>query len=390
MEVYTLDSLYRRERVIDQFESLIWTERYALAGDFKLSIHSTPESRTLLSPGTNLAINESYRMMQVETVEDSTDSDGKKLLTVEGRSFEKILEDRVARPSLNNSTLQPNWYLYYPPAEVARKLFNEICVLGILDPGDIIPGVIEGTIFPEGTIPEPPDTVLWEVAPMSLYQALAEVCAVYDLGFRLVRNFDTSQLYFDVYTGSDRTTAQDDLPAVIFSPDLDNLQNTTELTTIALAKNVAFVLSPVGQEYVYPPDVDPDIEGFERRVLLVKADDITDTDPLDATARMVQRGNEELSRHRAFSAFDGEIDQTSEYKYGIHYNLGDLIEKRNVDGITMNMRVTEQIFVCDEAGERSYPTLSINSFITPGSWLSWGFNQVWEDMGETEYWDNQP
>ena len=47
------------------------------------------------------------------------------------------------------------------------------------------------------------------------------------------------------------------------------------------------------------------------------------------------------------------------------------------NGVTNNMRVTEQIFVSDENGTRSYPTLSVDLLITPGSWLAWDANEEW-------------
>ena len=388
MEVYILDSLLRREKVIDRFESLIWTERFASYGDFQLVIQSTNESRSDFVAGTRIAQNESYRVMTVETVENTIDEEGKALLKVKGISLEDILDDRVAKDTLSDLTTEPKWILTGTPGDIARQIFNDICVLGTLDPGDVIPFIMPGTIFPEDTIPESTDIITVELDPQSVYEAIKGVCDLYDLGFRLVRNFDTSQLYFDIYSGSDRTTLQTDLAPVVFSPDLDNLKNTTEFTTIEQNKNVAYVFSPVGFEVVIPQDVDPEVEGFERRVLLVKADDITDPDPEIASALMIQRGKEELSKNRSFSAFDGELNQHSEYKYGIHYNLGDLVEMRNSDGITNNMRVTEQIFVSDKEGERSYPTLAINLFITPGSWLAWDYNQVWADLGLTEYWEN--
>ena len=75
----------------------------------------------------------------------------------------------------------------------------------------------------------------------------------------------------------------------------------------------------------------------------------------------------------------------SPYPYEIAYQLGYLIEMRNIDGITNQMRVQEQIFVSDAAGERAYPTLAIDRFITPGSWFAWDFNQVWQDTDGT--WD---
>jgi hypothetical protein len=84
MEVYVLDDLYRRTAVIDNHNSLIWTERFNDVGDFKLEINSTLASRNLFRTGTRLAMNESYRLMVVENVEDGTDADGRNILTVSG------------------------------------------------------------------------------------------------------------------------------------------------------------------------------------------------------------------------------------------------------------------------------------------------------------------
>lgn len=390
MEVYILDSLLRRDRVIDRFESLIWTERFKAFGDFELTIRSTIESRSLLTTGTMLAINESYRVMVVETVEDGVSSDGKAILKVSGNSLESILEDRIAKYSTANTTTDPTWKITLPPADVARLIFKRICIDGVLSPYDKIPYVIEGSIMPGNTIKEPIDPISVELEPQSVYQAITDICNVWSLGFRLLRNFDQSQLYWDVYAGNDRTTAQTVLPPVVFAPELDNLQNTTELKSIESAKNVAYVFSPAGFLAVYAADADSTTAGFDRRVLVVNATDIT-SDNADVQAALLQRGKEELAKNRATQAFDGEINQNSQYRYQRDYYLGDVIEMRNVDGVTNQMRVTEQIFVSDKEGERSYPTLELNSFITTGSWLSWESNQEWIDLDpDPKAWADQP
>ena len=389
MEVYTLDSLLRREHVIDRFESLIWTDRYIPFGDFELEVQSTLETRTRLKEGTRLAMTDSLYVMVVETVEDGTSGDGKKTLKLSGRSLEKVLEDRVAAAALVSTTTTPVWTIALPPADVARKIFHDICVTGTLDLNDQIPFIFEGTFTPASTITEPVDPITVEIEPTTVYDAIKNICETWNLGFRLLRENDMSKVYFDVYTGSDRTTGQSILPPVIFTPELDNLQDTTELTTIVAEKNVAYVFSPAGFQMVFPPDVDGDVEGFERRVLVVNATDITSDNP-DVTAALIQRGVEELSKNRKYRAFDGEINQNSQYKPGRDYNLGDLVEMRDVDGETNNMRVTEIIYVSDNEGERSYPTLALNVFITTGSWLSWTGNKVWVDYGATEYWVDQP
>jgi len=390
MEVYILDSLLRRVAVVDRFESLLWTERFSSWGDFELHIQSTLENRNRFQAGVRLTITDSYRVMTVETIEDTLDTEGKTLLKVKGRSFEEILEKRLAVSTLTAITASTKWELTDVPTEIIRTMFHDICVLGSVNAGDVIPGLVEANvIFPSDTIGEPSESVTYAFEPRSLYQAIKDLADIYSIGFRIVRQPATNVLYWDVYMGSDRTSGQTSLPAVIFSPELQNLQNTTLLTSAALYKNVAYVISAVGHQIVYLDDVDPTVAGFDRNVLIVMASDINDPTPSVATAQMIQRGKDELAKNRRFQGFDGEVSQVSSYKYGTHYNLGDLVEIRSADGAASNMQVTEQIFVSDAQGDRSYPTLSVNTFITPGSWLAWDFNQHWDEV-TTEHWADLP
>lgn len=391
MELYTLDASLRRSEVVDVFESLIWTEKYREMGDFELHIDSTPENRKLLVPGTKLATNTSYRMMEIDTITDSVNDDGKKTLKIVGPESVRVLEDRLAKATTGNLATDGAWTLTGTPGEIARKIFTDICVTGTLSLWDKIPFIQPGNLFPAGTIAEPADSINYVVEPTSVYEAVKKICDTYDMGFRLLRNFDTSQLYFEIYTGDDRTTSQTTRAPVVFAPELDNLQNTTELTTYAGVKNVAYVYSDQGYVEVIAEGTDPEISGFDRKVLYVKADNLEGTPTTtQITDYLTQKGVEELAKTKPLSAFDGEINQNSTYKYGIDYNLGDLVELRNSDGATNRMRVTEQIFVTDEQGDRQYPTLAMNLFITPGSWLAWDYNQIWSDLGLTEYWGNAP
>jgi hypothetical protein len=391
VEIYTLDPLLRRQYVTDRFSSLIWTERWQSTGDFQLDVISTPQNRGRFKPDTYLALNKSNYVMRVETIEDDVDANGQKLLVIKGRSMEAVLADRVAFSIEGNTTTTPKWTITDTPAAVARKIYHDICVTGVLNVADIIPYVTEGTFMPASTIAEPVDPITLEMEPTTVYEAITQVCQSWALGFRMLRNGDLTQLYFDIYAGSDRTTAQTTLPPVVFAPEMDNLQNTKELTTIDSSKNVAYVYSPAGFAEVYASGVDPAVEGLERRVLVVNATDITSDNP-NVTAALNQRGYQELAKYRVLQAFDGEISQNSQYVYGRDYNLGDLVETRNTDGVTNNMRVTEQIFVEDQNGERSYPTLTLNTFINTGSWMSWTSDKAWFDFDAdtTSVWGNQP
>lgn len=396
MDLYILDSLFRRIVLIDQYISLIWTERFQTYGDFQLDVFSNHTMRSLLVPDTYLAMSESNYIMRIESYEDDFNADGTRVLIIKGSSFEKILLDRVAKDSISNLSTSPQWTITRPPADIARQVYNNICTEGILSFSDVIPLVEEGTLpslSGSSNIPEPSTAITVNIQPTTVYDVIStQLCVPWDLGFRFLRQDSTGQIFFDVYSGSDRTSGQTILPPVIFAPQLENFQNTKELTTIDKTKNVAYVFSPDGFEMVYGSGVDPSVEGLERRVLVVNASDITSTSTTDVPTALTQRGMEQLAATRTFYGFDGEVTQSSQYVYGRDYNMGDLVEVHNDDGVANYMRVTEQVFTSDSTGKKSYPTLTSNEYINTGSWYSWLSNKQWIDFDTdtTNVWANQP
>lgn len=379
MDLFILDELLRRTAVVDQYESLIWTERYSAHGDFELVIRSERGFRQLFMPGTMLAIKHSFRVMVVETVTDGTNEDGIATLNISGRSIETILMDRAATPGLVDMTANPKWVITGRPGDIAWHIFYVVCVVGTISENDKIPFWTQFGPWARGTIEQEQNEYTIEFDPDTVYASIKSVCDLFDLGFRLIRNGDNSQLVFDIYTGDDHTTLQTVNKPVVFSPELDNLTDTTELRSTADYKNVAYVYGKNASAVAYANDITESVTGFERRVLVVKADDIDLPVGEELDAALIQRGKEELSKHRAVIAFDGKTPQFGSYEYEVDYRLGDLVELRGSDGVATNMRVTEQIFVSDVEGFRAYPTLSIELLITPGSWLGWNAGQVWVD-----------
>jgi hypothetical protein len=205
MEVYTLDPLLRRDEIVDQFESLIWTERFNKAGDFEMVIRSTPDTRRIFKNGLLLACNLSHRVMIVQSVENNADAAGKRTLRIKGPSLESILEDRAALAALGSTTTYPTWSITGTPGAIMRKIFHDICVTGVLNVADKVPFINEGNVlFPVSTIAESATSITINLDPTTVLQAEQDLGTLYDLGFRLYRNYDTSALYFDVYSGSDR------------------------------------------------------------------------------------------------------------------------------------------------------------------------------------------
>lgn len=382
MEVYVLDDMLRRIEVIDLFESCVWTDRFALSGDIELVVEGNQHYRRTLTEGVLLACNESDRIMRIETVERTQDDQDRKMIKVKGNSAEKFyLDNRIAIRTTAAMGDTPAWYFNGLPAAIARELFDKICVRGILSANDILPFYVAGNTYPTDTIEEPPVTINYEVKPASLYSVLADLCASYDLGFRIVRNQDWSQLRFNVYSGSDRTTRQTGVPAVVFSSNMDNLSGINEFESSAEYKNCALVVhknSPLIT--VYSENVDTSVAGFEKRAIFVDGNSV-DSELTGAalTKALQDLGKQELAKLGRLAAFDGEVSQFGSYKAGRDYFLGDLVEIQSETGANSIMRVTEQIYASDAQGDRSYPTLSVNKYITPGSWLSWDYAQTWSD-----------
>jgi beta-mannanase len=381
---FTLDTQLRRDQIIEGYKSFIWTERYSAFGDCQIITKSIPEARKLLAKNTLIGMEGSYRVMKVGTISDDTDEDGTRLITVTGKSIEKILDDRVAMGVLADTTTTPNWILTGTPGGIARQMFQNICVDAILDPHDTIDFYTPGSFLPAGNLSEPTDLITVTLSPDTLYNSLKSLCDTYNLGFRLIKNDDSSELFFEVYVGDDRTSGQTTKPAVIFDPGMENLSKVSQLTSTDIVKTVAYVFASNGFSVVYAPEADSSNSGFQRRVLLVNSSNNDDAGPeLDSSLHL--EGLIALAQQRELYAFDGELPQKLQYVYGVDYNLGDLVEERASDGFGNQMMITEQIFVSDDQGERAYPTLTYVNVITPGSWLSEGSLQ-WIDIDPSITW----
>lgn len=388
MDIHLLDDRLRRVAVVDVYSSLIWTERFQDYGDFVLELESTDANRRLLSEGTWFVIPGSYRVMMIETVESNTSAENERVLKVTGRSIEALLDDRVAMSSLTGDASR-RWALTGLPNAVAKTIFKTICVDGALSTLDKLPYYSANAFLPLGTIPVYPDEVKFELEIETVYVLIKKICEIYNLGFRLVRNETVRTaptLHFDIYSGTDHSTSQSSTNAVVFDEELENLSNVTELTSSAGNKNVAYVIGKNKTLEVFADGVDITSAGFQRRVLVVKADDITLPIGTALDSALAQRGREELAQYRSIQALDGEISENSSYRYGVDYSLGDLIEVRGSGGLANDMRVTEQIFVCDDTGTRSYPTLSLNQTLMPETWSTWPGQRVWFDLPETDFW----
>lgn len=404
MDIYILDALLRPIDVVDEYISFIWTERWDSIGDFELVALEKPSNRRRFVVDTKLIISESKRVMIIESVENTVDVEKGSILRIKGRCLNMILEKRVLvrLDTLDPTRILPTWHtIGWDPLELLSLYFFAICYTNDISDGDNIPFLqASGSLYPvENIVPDWGTTFEWFTPPMDLYQALRKICTAYDIGFRLYKDPNASKLYFEGTMGCDRTSRQTDFMPVIFSADMANLIDTTELLDNSKyfnAVQVVYFYKDLSENdttlnaFVEAPELAFSEGGFDQKTKFLSVTQIPEDMTLaEVPAYLIKLGEEELGRSKAVNVYDGEVAKNSMYVYERDYNLGDIVEVRGNDGGTAYMRVVEQIFKSDSAGDASYPSLITNSFVNPGTWASWKYDVDWSAMGSTEYWSNQ-
>jgi Siphovirus ReqiPepy6 Gp37-like protein len=368
VDLYTLTRGFLPNVVIDKFDSAIWTDRYYGDSDVQLIVPATPDMIQVLAPGTFLACDYSNEVMMLETHEID-----KGALKVTGVSLLQWLNNRFVRTTAKHE--DKYWNLNSWTAGVTMwVIVYYMCIVpgyfpnGVVDNSSlIIPGLKLDNYDNSGPI----ITVAVPFGPV--YDALKAIATTYQIGMTitLMSATDTSfALGFRTYKGLDRTSQQTLNPPVRFSPAMDSLTNIKELQSMANFKTRVYSWAPAnpgglastpGFSSIMNPGTPS--TGFDLRTMMVFADDIT-TDQVGGSASVLQslldqRASETRQDHKFIKHVDGEIVPTSQFAYGVDYNLGDIIEVQGYSGITQNARVTEYIHSQDSAGEKAYPTVTM-------------------------------
>jgi hypothetical protein len=372
MELYTLAPDFTRDEVVDQHSSIIWTERYTSAGDVALVAEPSSANMSLFSEGTFLAVEGSKEVMILDTlvVENG-------LLTVTGSTLLKFLINRIIRNTTTHSVR--SWIIedQYPGQAIA-SIVNAMCILGSYPTpateatNSVITNLSLGPVDVSGSLDD------FSVPFGPLYDAIQTIAETYLVGMSLYLDSASESGYslkFTTYQGRDLTSDQAVYPTVRFGSVLDTLSDPKELRSISGYKNICWAYAPgvpawmstsnTGFAYVPGTGLYTD---FERRVMQIFVEDIDSAylesiDPTQAqlllNAILTARARDALANNNHTKVVDGEVVPQSEFEFGTHYLLGDIVELQAHSDIVQKARITEYIRSEDESGERAYPTVSV-------------------------------
>lgn len=349
MELTLLNTSLDAISVVDDYESLIWTDRYQDHGDFEIYTPVTSEILSVLKQDYYLTNRDSEHTMIVEKLLIKTDVELGNHITVTGRSLESILKRRIV----------------WGQRSVTGNLQNGIKTLldeNIINPTDQ-DRKIDNFIFEETT--DERITSLKIEAQYTgdeLYDVVSKLCKEHGIGFKVTLN-DSKQFVFKLYMGTDRSYDQTENTYVIFSPNFENIVNSNYIESKSALKNVTLIGGEgEGAERRYYTV--GSASGLDRRELFTDARDISsEVDDKVLTeeeynAQLAQRGKEKLAENIDIVSFEGEIEPTMMFRYREDFFNGDIVQIENEYGHVSTTRIIEMTISETEQGTSVYPTFS--------------------------------
>ena len=350
MELTLLSTSLDAVAIVDEYESMIWTDRYYEHGDFELYSPVTTRILDVFKQDYYLLNRSSEHVMIIEKLLIKTDVEEGNHIQITGRSLESILKRRIVwKQRSYNGNLQNG----------IKALLTENIIAPSLPSRKIDNFVFEASSDPRITSLKL--NAQW--TGDELYNVISKICKEHGLGFKVTLN-DNKQFVFKLYMGSDRSYDQTENPYVVFSPKFENIVNSNYIESKSALKNVTLI-GGEGEGAARRYTTVGTASGLNRRELFTDARDISSTleDETKLTneeydALLKQRGSEHLSEYPDITSFEGEIEATTMFVYQEDFFNGDIVQIANEYGHATKTRIVEMTTSENEMGTSVYPTFS--------------------------------
>jgi len=344
---------------IEEFTSIIWTERWQKCGDFVLTLPSSSlrnfdsyddlidkmlvlKNEKVPREGEKITYENEY--MFIESYSVVYDADDVDTLTLQGKDLTSILARRIV------------WGQRVYTNQTIKQICNDLVDSQIVNPEAVSSGNYRKIVGFSATNYDADDIINnIQFTGDNLLDALIAVCGT-DYTPR-IKTFYNNRFRFDLYKGIVRP--------IVFSQDLDNLERYEEIEDISEYKN-AWLVGGEG-EGIFRRYVDYSWEGGKyqrwgaglfRREKFVDARDVSSNDgeigEADYNAMLQQRGMDK--RLETWVERDGTAEiVTNNLKYKTDYLVGDIITIIDTLNNKHQARITEFIRCEDADGYKEYP-----------------------------------
>lgn len=376
---------------VDNYISLIWSERYNDLGDFELTVIYSPELKELLKKEYYVTTEYTDRHCIIEKIEFNKDEDGNAQMIVTGRTLESILDRRIIMKKLDfGVNRQPS------DQKLTDKLQDAIEIIltrNCINPEGNAEGIsdrrrIPGLVFSKNLSERITSLTIEESFDKDIVlEAISSICSDKHVGFKIVLN-SSNQFVFSLYKGNDLSKN------ILFSPYYDNLNDSNYFTNDEKYKNLIFIVLEKDPDVTSitemndHPDTFQIVDGtivtntegsdteyviettnlkqlpkwLERREIKVSKSELKENETDDeftdkaAAVKGVKKLNLEC---RVETAFDGSIVPDVFYSYRKDYNVGDKVMMEDEYGNSDVVYISEIVTTFDENGLSIVPTFEV-------------------------------
>jgi len=355
MELVLHESDRTQIGLIEGIDSILWNERFDKPGDFEIYTNVTSEFLETFQIGRYLRNNTvgSNSWMIIEGREIVTDFDVGNKLIVTGRSLESLLDRRLIIPQLLiDSTL----------AVAISDLINDNVITAtdsLRDVSEFRYIEVSGGVFDTAveTQFDDQDTLL---------DAVTSLCNQHDIGFSIEYNLTLDKFDITLNAGDDRSYAQSNNAFVIFSPEFDNLSSSRYKESLRAFKTFCLTKGDPSDGPATKVESflgSPTISGLSRREVFLDQTNLSeyvgDTEvkipTADYEAQLEQKGDLLLKDLNVTSGFDGEVEATKMFTYGVDFNIGDIVQFADEYGNKGTAKVVEFIINSSLSGFSTHP-----------------------------------
>lgn len=331
VEIRIYNPALELQGVIDEFSSLIWIRRYQAPGEFEIRTPYAAESKQLLVPENIVQKFDGVDCSSAGVIENIVMNSNE--IIVKGRFLESYLERRLIKDTT---------YYSGNAEDSMRSIISNMTAIPLLE---------------LGTDHGLTETLDFQATYKSVLNIIQKTCKATALGFRIVPDFTTRKLKFDVYKGVDRTASSAD--KVIFSETYDNLLNeqyTYDSTNFATKAYATQVINDVRVVHTAGSGTGLDL----REIHVATTVDVDGQTSAQIKAAMERQGQRALESRTISESFTFTTDAEAPFKYRTDYDLGDLVLIKHMAwGIDLDLRATEI--------EEDYSDGSMDIVITCGS-----------------------
>ena len=358
------DTEFNQIAIIDDYTSLIWTEKYQEVGDFELELRYDKKWKDILKQDYYCRIDPSERTMIIEKVQIERDDDGLSVMTVSGRSIECILERRIVVKKQTFGTTTTD-------GEETKKTVNIQDSIKKLFEAEIISPENTNRKISNFKFIASEDSYIKNLKfnqdydGDSMLDVVEDLCSDKRMGYKILMD-DDNNFNFQFYKGVDHSMDQNVNEVVVFSENYDNLISSEYYSDKSEFFNTLYVTtSSSGDSGSSKTEVNLDefpAQGLARRETTCSESDLqskyktSDNNNLSSDAKK-SKGRIKLKKdYKIKEVMEGDISYESMFVYPDDYQVGDKVQFIDIYGNNRAMTVTEMVIGRDDSGYTMIPT----------------------------------